>query len=124
MKKLFLSAATLLLLFCTITSCNAKKKVEDPPKAVNVIYMIGDGTALPQVFASILASGKDLAFTQFPYIGILDTRAANKDITDSAAGGTALASDAKTKIRIWDHEEDCNCNINGFDVITIGVFMH
>ena len=96
MKKLFLTSTTLLLLFCSIASCNTKKKVEDPPKAVNVIYMIGDGTALPQVFASILASGKDLAFTQFPYIGILDTRAANKDITDSAAGGTALASDAKT----------------------------
>ena len=34
---------------------------------------------------------------QFPYIGVVDTRSASNDITDSAAGGTALACDKKTK---------------------------
>lgn len=96
MKKLFVSQFIALLFLCAFLSCSKKEKAQEPVKPVNVIYMIGDGTALPQVFASILASGKDLAFTQFPYTGILDTRSANKDITDSAAGGTALASDVKT----------------------------
>ena len=64
---------------------------------MNVIYMIGDGMALPQVYAAMLASGEEMTFSQFPYIGVVDTHSASNDITDSAAGGTALASDNKTK---------------------------
>ena len=64
---------------------------------MNVIYMIGDGMSLPQVYAAMLASGEKMTFSQFPYIGVVDTHSASNDITDSAAGGTALASDHKTK---------------------------
>ena len=53
--------------------------------------------SLPQVFATMLATGEDLAFCQFPYTGIVDTRSKSNTITDSAAGGTALACDKKTK---------------------------
>lgn len=80
-----------------LSSCGTKEKVAERPKAVNVIYMIGDGMALPQVFGTMLATGEELAFSQFPYIGVVDTRSASNDITDSAAGGTALACDKKTK---------------------------
>lgn len=64
---------------------------------MNVIYMIGDGMALPQVYAAMMASDDKMTFSQFPYIGVVDTHSASNDITDSAAGGTALASDHKTK---------------------------
>ena len=74
-----------------------EKNEKDQPKAINVIYMIGDGMGLPQVFATMLATGNDLVFKQFPYIGVVDTRSASNTITDSAAGGTALACDKKTK---------------------------
>ena len=84
------------LLSIVFISCSEKKE-ETTTKAVNVIYMIGDGMALPQVFGTMLATGEDLAFQQFPYIGVVDTRSASNDITDSAAGGTALACDKKTK---------------------------
>ncbi|MBR5378607.1 MAG: alkaline phosphatase [Bacteroidales bacterium] len=92
---------TLLLLIALImlgmmSACNKKQKEEEQPKAMNVIYMIGDGMALPQVYAAILASGEDLTFTQFPYIGVVETNSVSNEITDSAAGGTALASDHKT----------------------------
>jgi alkaline phosphatase len=76
---------------------NQKTETPEPPKAVNVIYMIGDGMALPQVYAAMLASGEKMVFSQFPYIGVVDTHSASNDITDSAASGTALASDHKTK---------------------------
>ena len=92
MKRLFL-----LLFIPLFFSCGEKEKPAEAPKAVNVIYMIGDGMALPQVFATMLATGDDLAFCQFPYTGIVDTRSASNTITDSAAGGTALACDKKTK---------------------------
>ena len=89
----FLLLLSILLL--GFESC--AKKEQEPLKAKNVIYMIGDGMSLPQVFGTMLATGEDLAFQQFPYIGIVDTRSASNDITDSAAGGTALACDKKTK---------------------------
>lgn len=85
-----------LLFSISLEACSQKGKEPTPPQAVNVIYMIGDGMSLSQVYSSMLASGKELVFTQFPYTGIVDTHSANKDITDSAAGGTALASDTKT----------------------------
>ena len=93
MKKSLLFLLVIPLFF----SCEKKENVIEEPKAINVIYMIGDGMSLPQVFATMLSTGEDLAFQQFPYIGIVDTRSASNDITDSAAGGTALACDKKTK---------------------------
>ncbi len=96
MKRVFVIVSVLLMI-PFFFSCEKKEKVIEEPKAVNVIYMIGDGMALPQVFATMLATGEDLAFCQFPYIGVVDTRSASNDITDSAAGGTALACDKKTK---------------------------
>lgn len=92
MKKLLL-----LLLIPLFFSCGNKEKKAEQPHAKNVIYMIGDGMALPQVFATMLATGDDLAFCQFPYVGVVDTRSKSNTITDSAAGGTALACDEKTK---------------------------
>lgn len=94
-KNIICSLLLLSTLFLGFESC--AKKEQEPPKALNVIYMIGDGMSLPQVFGTMLATGEDLAFQQFPYIGVVDTRSASNDITDSAAGGTALACDKKTK---------------------------
>ena len=86
-----------IFIIFSFQACSQGPKEPEAPKAVNVIYMIGDGMSLPQVFATMLATGEDLAFCQFPYTGIVDTRSASNDITDSAAGGTALACDKKTK---------------------------
>ena len=97
MKRLSTSFLIALAILGFMSSCNQKTEAQEPPKAVNVIYMIGDGMALPQVYAAMLASHEELTFSQFPYIGVVDTHSASNDITDSAAGGTALASDHKTK---------------------------
>ena len=98
MKKLTTLSLIALVVMGMLSSCGSKKEeTPEPPKAVNVIYMIGDGMALPQVYAAMLASREEMTFSQFPYIGVVDTHSASNDITDSAAGGTALASDHKTK---------------------------
>ena len=98
MKKLTTLSLIALVMMGLLSSCgNKKEETPEPPKAMNVIYMIGDGMALPQVYAAMLASGEDMTFSQFPYIGVVDTHSASNDITDSAAAGTALASDHKTK---------------------------
>ena len=98
MKKLSTLSLIALVMLGMLSSCdNKKEETPEPPKAVNVIYMIGDGMALPQVYSAMLASREKMTFSQFPYIGVVDTHSASNDITDSAAGGTALASDHKTK---------------------------
>ena len=96
MKKLTTLFLIALVMLGLMPSCKCQKEVLEPSKAMNVIYFIGDGTALPQVYAGMLATRQELVFPKFPYIGVVDTHSASNDITDSAAGGTALASDHKT----------------------------
>ena len=98
MRKLSIFSLSALLLLGVITSCQTKnEEPQEPAKALNVIYFIGDGTALPQVYAGMLATRQEMVFPKFPYIGVVDTHSSSNDITDSAAGGTALSSDHKTK---------------------------
>ncbi len=65
-----------------------------PPK--NVIIMIGDGMGFNQVQAALTVNGNSLNMALFPYTGISKTYSANDYITDSAAGGTAIACGVKT----------------------------
>ena len=69
-----------------------------------VFYFIGDGMGLNQVMATqyYLRSCEGelgitpLCFAQFPYTGIATSYSGSSDVTDSAAGGTALATGHKT----------------------------
>ena len=65
-------------------------------KPKNVIFMIGDGMGTSQVFAGLTANGGHLFLENCKYSGFAKTQSANKYITDSAAGGTALSSGVKT----------------------------
>ena len=62
----------------------------------NVIIMIGDGMGLEQVSCAWVLNHGKLNLDQFPYMGISRTYATNALITDSGAGGTALATGTKT----------------------------
>lgn len=64
----------------------------------NVILMIGDGMGFPQVTLArlSLAEGATLAMDSMKYGGSAKTHSANATVTDSAAGGTALATGYKT----------------------------
>ena len=100
MRRLSILSFSIILVLSFLSSCKEQKteiKTPEPPKAVNVIYMIGDGMSLPEIYATMLASGNDLAFSQFPYSGIVKTKSASNEITDSAAAGTALACGGKTR---------------------------
>ena len=69
-----------------------------------VFYFIGDGMGLNQVAATQYylrsCEGRlgitSLCFAQFPYTGIATSYSGSSDVTDSAAGGTALATGHKT----------------------------
>ncbi len=65
-------------------------------KPRNVILMIGDGMGAEHVWAAWLCNKGRLNITQLPCTAFSRTDSANRTITDSAAGGTALACGAKT----------------------------
>lgn len=63
----------------------------------NVILMIGDGMGLSHVGAAWVANHGALNLLACPYVGLSRTCSANRLITDSGAGGTALAIGQKTR---------------------------
>lgn len=66
-------------------------------KIKNVIFMIGDGTGLSQWSVGWVANGGALNIDQMPVCGYSRTYCLDKLVTDSCAGGTALAIGQKTK---------------------------
>lgn len=93
MKKK-VSIAIALLAVLAVTSCNSAK---DDPQVKNVIYLIGDGMGFGAVTSLLLAEDSVTGFEQAPVIGLNETCSANNYVTDSPAGGTALAAGVRTK---------------------------
>lgn len=78
------------------SSCCRNNENNAPQGPKNVIVMIGDGMGPAQVYSLILTSNEKTAFERFPYSGFSITKSASNEITDSAAGGTAIAIGKKT----------------------------
>ena len=96
MKKhlhlLILSIITSLLL----TSCNNNSSSNPTNNPQNIVLLIGDGMSTPQICATMLSTEKTTSFEQFPVSGLVKTYSKSHKITDSAAGGTAIAIGQKT----------------------------
>ena len=109
-KTLIITAAALLLLSCKQESEPKLQyyvtpypydtvKVQEPPvsnEVRNVIFLIGDGMGLEQVSCAWVLNHGKLNLDNFPYVGLSRTYCTNELITDSGAGGTALAAGVKT----------------------------
>ena len=94
MKRICLISITMLaLLFAT--SCN--NNVAEKPQVKNIIYLIGDGMGFGAVSSLLLSEDSVTGFEQAPVIGLSETCSANNYVTDSPAGGTALACGIRTK---------------------------
>lgn len=65
----------------------------------NVILMIGDGMGLTQLYSGYTANRGQLNIFNIQNIGFSVTTASDSYITDSAAGGTAMATGSKTNNR-------------------------
>ncbi|MCQ2235519.1 MAG: alkaline phosphatase [Bacteroidales bacterium] len=77
-----------------ITS-EAKASFAKTPK--NVIFFIGDGMGQAQVYAALTANGGQMYMSQLNLSGYSQTQSWDNYVTDSAAGGTALATGKKTR---------------------------
>lgn len=90
-KNSLLSVAMIALLFLT-AGCGRENK----PEVENVIYLIGDGMGFGAVTSLLLSEDSLTGFEQAPVIGLSETCSANNYVTDSPAGGTALATGTRT----------------------------
>ncbi len=89
-KHIFFSASMLALAF--MTACTSARK----PEVENVIYLIGDGMGFGAVTSLLVSEDSLTGFEQAPIVGLSETCSANNYVTDSPAGGTALATGTRT----------------------------
>lgn len=81
---------------------------KDTPAPVNIIYLIGDGMGHGQISSLIMehavngANYRTSEINRIKYVGIATTYSADSKVTDSAAGGTALANGEKQTTEPWD----------------------
>ena len=93
----FIALFLFISTFCTTAFSQFADSVPGQrPKVKNVILMIGDGMGVAQIYAGLTANKGSLNLERFRYIGFSKTNSANRYITESAAGATALSTGVKT----------------------------
>jgi alkaline phosphatase len=82
------------LLSISLLSC------QNQPVVKNIIYIIGDGMGIGQTTSMVLNTAPEDTYIKNKDIsvGLATTHSADSRVTDSAAGGTALATGFKTDI--------------------------
>lgn len=83
------------LLFLALGSCK-REPLPNSPEPLNIIFFIGDGMGVSQLSAAYYYQDSTPVFSQFTHIGLLNTSSATHRVTDSGAGGTALACGKRT----------------------------
>jgi alkaline phosphatase len=99
-RRFFLCIFTVVA-FVAITACaNASSQDQTAPR--NIIYLIGDGMGYGQVSTLIMENAvnkekyEPSQINRIKHMGMATTYSASSKVTDSAAGGTALATGEKT----------------------------
>lgn len=97
-NKGYLSVALIVLsIFSGCSVKNINKTTAEGKKVKNIILFIGDGMGTAHVYAGITRSEKPLILESFPFTGFSKTYSASNYVTDSGAGGTAIACGVKTR---------------------------
>ncbi len=97
LSKTFRFAILFMLVSLVLSSCNQAKveKKTLPKNPKNIIFMIGDGMGLDQVYAAYTAKHGNLEMARCNVYGYNKTNSANDYVTDSAAGATAFSTGKK-----------------------------
>ncbi len=101
MTKIISILISTALVLGTITGFNIPAKTKNAStyhksEIKNVIYLIGDGMGFNHLEKTKAERNTDLVMDTFPYDGQSRTRSFTNRVTDSAAGGTALACGIRT----------------------------
>ena len=94
----------------TVTDPYETVKVTQPKsrRIKNVIVMIGDGMGVEQVSCGWVLNGGSLNMDNCPVSGFSRTYATDRLVTDSCAGGSAIATGVKTKYGYMGSDPDGN----------------
>ena len=92
--SLILTVGSMFGLFVPATTTSPEDYFDENIK--NVIYLIGDGMGFNHLEKAKQERGISLALDTFDYQGSSMTRSLTNSVTDSAAGGTALATGIRT----------------------------
>ncbi len=93
--KIYFRLTVISVLILTLISAGSARQ-----KPRNLIIFIGDGMGLSHVYAAMTVGGNEMTFPAFPVTGFSITHSLNSYSTDSAAGGTAIATGEKTNNRM------------------------
>jgi alkaline phosphatase len=80
--------------FITLCLISAQLFAQKTPK--NVIFLIGDGMGVSQIYAGLTANRGHLNLERVKVIGFHKNQASDNYVTDSAAGATAFATGKQT----------------------------
>lgn len=94
MQKLILSA---VLVAASLSSFSQGKSTAKTQLPKNVIFMVGDGMGVSQIYAGMVASKNTLNLERAQFIGFHKNQSADNFVTDSAAGATAFSIGKKAK---------------------------
>jgi alkaline phosphatase len=116
MKRIFKYLFLSVLLIASVIPADARRnrKKADTPEVKYVFYMIGDGMGINQVIGAEQYNAgtgygpATINFAHFPVRNFITTMSATSLVTDSAAGGTALATGVKTYNNAVGVDEDGN----------------
>lgn len=92
----FVLPVVLVSVSVSLVSCldrSPDPEVSTAPK--NIILFIGDGMGVAQLTAAMTIAGAPLHLESMPVTGLATTSSSDRYITDSAAGGTAIATGVK-----------------------------
>ncbi|MBQ6754269.1 MAG: alkaline phosphatase [Bacteroidales bacterium] len=93
--------ALLIFSFSLMFVCFVKAQ-----QAKNVIILIGDGTGLTQLYSAYEANNRFLNIYTMPHTALSITNCTDRRVTDSGAGGTAIACGEKTYYRAIGVDKD------------------
>ncbi len=93
--------ALLIFSFSLMFVCFVKAQ-----QAKNVIILIGDGTGLAQLYSAYEANNRFLNIYTMPHTALSITNCTDRRVTDSGAGGTAIACGEKTYYRAIGVDKD------------------
>ena len=103
-RKFLLYSLLLALTLASCTTCKQEQTCEVKPK--NVILHIGDGMGLPHVVAAMAEREQPLNMERCTHTGLSKTYSASHYVTDSGAGGTAIACGVKTNNNMIGMDQD------------------
>jgi alkaline phosphatase len=86
-----------VLVILAVVTCKHETIIQVADEPQNIILFIGDGMGVSHFTAAVTVSGTQLHIADMPVIGLSKTSAYDQYLTDSGAGGSAIATGVKTR---------------------------